>query len=74
MPVRLILMRHAKSAWPEGVADFDRPLAPRGMEAAPLMGRWLAKQGITPDQVLVSAANARGDMGFGWRLLPRSRP
>lgn len=56
MPVRLILMRHAKSAWPEGVADFDRPLAPRGQEAAPLMGRWLSKQGIRPDQVLVSAA------------------
>ncbi len=56
MPVRLILMRHAKSAWPEGVADFDRPLAPRGQEAAPLMGRWLAGQGITPDLVLVSSA------------------
>ncbi|MFM8751478.1 SixA phosphatase family protein [Rhabdaerophilum sp.] len=56
MPVRLILMRHAKSAWPDGVADFDRPLAPRGQEAAPLMGRWLGKQPWKPDLVLVSAA------------------
>lgn len=56
MPVRLILMRHAKSAWPEGVADFDRPLAPRGQDAAPMMARWLAKAGFAPDLALVSAA------------------
>ncbi|PPD15459.1 MAG: phosphoglycerate mutase [Methylobacterium sp.] len=56
MPVRLILMRHAKSAWPAGVADFDRPLAARGREAAPLMGGWLARKGLKPDLVWVSAA------------------
>jgi phosphohistidine phosphatase len=57
MPYRLILMRHAKSAWPEGVADFDRPLAPRGELAAPLMGRWLGEQDFRPDLALVSAAH-----------------
>lgn len=53
---RLILMRHAKSAWPEGVSDFDRPLAPRGEAAAPLMGRWLGQQGFVPEVALVSSA------------------
>lgn len=56
MPHRLILMRHAKSAWPEGVSDFDRPLAPRGEIAAPLMGRWLGEQDFRPEVALVSAA------------------
>lgn len=56
MPHRLILMRHAKSAWPDGVADFDRPLAPRGETAAPLMGRWLGEQDFRPEVALVSAA------------------
>lgn len=31
--LRLILLRHAKSTWPEGVTDKERPLAPRGWEA-----------------------------------------
>lgn len=53
---RLILMRHAKSAWPEGVSDFHRPLAPRGEIAAPLMGRWLGEQEFHPELALVSAA------------------
>lgn len=56
MPHRLILMRHAKSAWPEGVSDFDRPLAPRGEAAAPLMARWLGEQDFRPEVALVSSA------------------
>ncbi|MCA1999730.1 MAG: histidine phosphatase family protein, partial [Hyphomicrobiales bacterium] len=27
---RLFLLRHGKSAWPDGVPDHARPLAPRG--------------------------------------------
>jgi phosphohistidine phosphatase len=54
--LRLILLRHAKSAWPEGVADHDRPLAPRGAEAAPLVGAHMAKTGLRPQRVLVSTA------------------
>ncbi|AWB20528.1 histidine phosphatase family protein [Methylobacterium currus] len=53
---RLILLRHAKSDWPEGVADPDRPLSPRGQEAAPKMAAYLAAQGLIPDRVLVSPA------------------
>jgi phosphohistidine phosphatase len=53
---RLVLVRHAKSAWPEGVADHDRPLAPRGQTAAPLMAGWLGGAIGRPDRVLVSTA------------------
>jgi phosphohistidine phosphatase len=51
----LVLFRHAKSAWPD-VPDHERPLANRGIRAAPLMGRWLRGAGLVPDLVLCSAA------------------
>ncbi|MBO0815857.1 MAG: histidine phosphatase family protein [Actinobacteria bacterium] len=51
----LLLFRHAKSAWPD-VADHDRPLARRGIRAAPVMGRWLREAGLLPSQVLCSTA------------------
>jgi phosphohistidine phosphatase len=53
---RLILLRHAKSAWPDDVPDHDRPLAPRGRRDAPAAGRWLRKSGYVPDRVLCSTA------------------
>jgi phosphohistidine phosphatase len=53
---RLLLLRHAKSAWPEDVADHDRPLAGRGRRDAPAVGRWLRKSGYVPDLVLCSTA------------------
>jgi phosphohistidine phosphatase len=52
----LVLLRHAKSAWPEGVADHDRPLAGRGRRDAPAAGRWLRAAGRVPDLVLCSTA------------------
>ncbi len=54
---RLILMRHAKSAWgdPE-LADKDRPLNQRGRLAAALMGAWLRENGLIPDAALISDA------------------
>ena len=55
-PRQLILLRHAKSAWPDGVPDHDRPLAPRGRRDAPAAGRWLRESGYLPDQVLCSTA------------------
>jgi phosphohistidine phosphatase len=63
---RLFLFRHAKSAWPEGVADFDRPLAPRGIAAATLMGRFMAKEGHCPARIIVSAARRTQET---WSLL-----
>ena len=52
---RLILVRHAKSAWPD-VPDRDRPLAKRGRRQAPLAGAWLRAAGCRPDLVLCSPA------------------
>lgn len=53
---RLILLRHTKSDWPNGMVDHDRPLAARGRRAAPLMGRVLIEGGFIPDKVIVSTA------------------
>ncbi len=52
---RLILLRHAKSDWPD-VPDEDRPLAKRGRRDAPRIGRWLRDRGYRPDVVVCSAA------------------
>ncbi|MFG2550683.1 SixA phosphatase family protein [Streptomyces sp. NPDC048581] len=57
---RLVVLRHAKSAWPDGVADHERPLAPRGRRDAPVAGRMLADADCLPDLALCStAARAR---------------
>lgn len=52
----LLLFRHAKSAWPAGVADHDRPLAPRGIREAGLAGDWLRTNFPAVDAVLCSTA------------------
>jgi phosphohistidine phosphatase len=52
----LILLRHAKSDWPEDVPDHDRPLAKRGRRDAPVVGRWLRRHGYQPDVVVCSTA------------------
>jgi phosphohistidine phosphatase len=49
-------MRHAKSAYPPGVEDHDRPLAPRGIREAGLAGDWLRANAPTIDAVLCSTA------------------
>ncbi len=54
--LRLMLLRHAKSDRPPGVADLDRPLNPRGYRTAPLMGAYLAREGLYPDHAVVSPA------------------
>jgi phosphohistidine phosphatase len=68
---RLVLLRHAKSDWPDGVADRDRPLGTRGRAEAPQAGRWLAAAGIVPDLALVSTAlRARQT----WQLVSAALP
>jgi len=52
----LVLMRHAKSDYPLGVADHDRPLAPRGIREAGLAGEWLRTNVPRLDAVLCSTA------------------
>ena len=66
----LLLLRHAKSSWDHSaLEDFDRPLAPRGEKAAPLVASYLKKMGLRPDLVLCSPAlRARQT----WSLVARS--
>jgi phosphohistidine phosphatase len=52
----LLLLRHAKSDYPSGVADHERPLAPRGEREAALAGDWLRAQAPAVDAVLCSTA------------------
>ncbi len=53
----LTLLRHAKSDWnQDSLDDFDRPLATRGLKAAPVIGRELKKRGPAIDLVLCSPA------------------
>ena len=61
MTRELLLLRHAKSDWDSGFQnDFDRPLAKRGRQDAPLVGEWLLHEGRVPDLVVSSpAARAR---------------
>ena len=54
---RLILIRHAKSSWDDPLMrDHDRPLNPRGREAAEDLGQWLASRDYLPDEILCSTA------------------
>lgn len=52
----LLLLRHAKSDYPAGVPDRDRPLAPRGERDADAAGAWLAAAYPRIDEVVVSPA------------------
>ncbi|WP_040813407.1 SixA phosphatase family protein [Nocardia concava] len=52
----LILMRHGKSGYPEGVPDHERPLAPRGRREAGLAGDWLRATQPSIDAVLCSSS------------------
>lgn len=52
---QLVLLRHAKSAWPDA-ADHERPLARRSRRDAPAAGRWLQAAGLVPDRVVCSTA------------------
>ncbi len=53
---RLVLMRHAKSAYPHGVPDHDRPLAGKGRRNAQAAGAWFVSEGPRPELVICSDA------------------
>ncbi|HYJ57058.1 MAG TPA: histidine phosphatase family protein [Mycobacterium sp.] len=52
----LVLLRHGKSAYPPGVGDHERPLAPRGRRQAGLAGQWIADNLAPIDHVICSTA------------------
>jgi len=53
---KIIIVRHAKSDWLNGVADFDRSLSEIGIRVAPKMGEILAEMKAVPDYVICSSA------------------
>jgi phosphohistidine phosphatase len=55
-PLRLIVMRHAKTGELPGGPDFERALTGRGHRDAAAAGRWLRDTGLQPDAVLCSPA------------------
>lgn len=52
----LILVRHAKSDWPEETEDFDRPLADTGLQDALKMSKFLKNKNIGIDFLVSSPA------------------
>ena len=75
MPKRLILLRHAKSAWDNpSIADFERPLSNRGRKAAPVVGAYLARRNLVPGLVLASSAKRAIEtldlVSAGWQSKP----
>jgi phosphohistidine phosphatase len=64
----LVLLRHAKAANPERMADVDRPLTARGHADAAAVGAWLAAKGIRPGLVLCSPARRTRETWHGVRL------
>jgi len=80
---RLVLVRHAKSDYPPGVPDHDRPLNARGRRDAPFIGSWIRDHVEWPEQtealVLVSTAlraqltwqRAGNGLNERWRTAPR---
>lgn len=72
MAKTLLLLRHAKSSWDDpALADFDRPLASRGREAAPRMARAMEERGWLPDRALVSSSLRTRQT---WELVARGLP
>ncbi|PHX60454.1 MAG: phosphoglycerate mutase [Actinobacteria bacterium] len=56
---QLVLIRHAKSAYPVGVGDHERPLNKRGVRDGAAVGRWLAKSGLMNLKISVVVSSAR---------------
>ncbi|TYC98402.1 histidine phosphatase family protein [Arthrobacter echini] len=53
---KLMLLRHAKAEFQQGVPDHERSLSSRGHADAPLIGRWMVEHDAVPDSILVSTA------------------
>lgn len=59
---RLIIMRHGKSSWDNaGLSDIERPLKPRGVRDAALVGKELVSKKITPELLISSPATRAKD-------------
>ena len=57
MSKKIFIYRHAKSDWSAAYgSDHDRPLAPRGIKSAKIMGKMLGLSGQVPELVITSTA------------------
>lgn len=57
MSKRIFIYRHAKSDWSAAYgSDHDRPLAPRGIKSAKVMGKMLGLSGQVPELAICSTA------------------
>ena len=56
---QLVLIRHAKSKYPIGVPDSDRPLSQRGVADAGAVAKWVDASGLRQRQVAVVVSSAR---------------
>jgi phosphohistidine phosphatase len=52
----LVVVRHAKSDWGQGLPDEERPLNERGRRDAPAVGRWLVEHVERLDLAICSTA------------------
>lgn len=63
--LRLMLLRHAKSSYPSGTDDIERPLSDRGAATARRMGSYMAHHELFPDAVVCSPARRTRDTWSG---------
>ena len=66
---RLVVIRHAKSDYPMGVSDHDRPLNARGERDAPTIGAWLTENVGAPDLATGVAVSTARRAQQTWGLL-----
>lgn len=52
----LLLLRHGKSDWGQGMDDHERPLSKRGKRDAWRMGEEIRTRGLLPEMILSSTA------------------
>jgi phosphohistidine phosphatase len=69
-----VILRHAKAANPEGVADEERPLSDRGHADAAVAGAWLLHSGLVPDLVLCSPSRRTRQTWHGVAVALPSAP
>lgn len=62
----LVLMRHAKSAYPPQTPDHDRPLSDRGRRNAAAARSWLIEHDVVPTRALISPAQRTRET---WQIL-----
>ena len=68
VPSRLLLLRHAKSDYPAGIPDHDRPLNERGLRDARAAGAWIAEHHdelLSGDAIVIVSSALRAQQTWG---------